>query len=64
MEITLRGECNVIRVMAHRNGSSKKDDKLSQEDISELSKFFYLLWQMDEKNKREGKYDNKQDERK
>lgn len=36
--------------------SVKKNTKLSQEDISELAKLFYLLWQMDKRNKQEGKY--------
>ena len=42
--------------MAHRNKQPKKETKLSQEDISELAKFFKLLMDMDEKNIREGKY--------
>lgn len=45
-----------MRVMAHRNKQPKKETKLSQEDISELAKFFKLLMDMDEKNIREGKY--------
>lgn len=45
-----------MRVMAHRNKQPKKETKLSQEDISELAKFFKLLMEMDEKNIREGKY--------
>lgn len=42
--------------MTHKNKPVKKNKKLSQEDISELAKLFYLLWQMDEKNICEGKY--------
>jgi len=45
-----------MRVMAHRKNQPKKETKLSQEDISELAKFFKLLMDMDEKNIREGKY--------
>lgn len=30
---------------------------LSEADIKQLADFFYLLWQYDERNKREGRYD-------
>lgn len=35
----------------------KADTKLSEEDIKQLADFFYLLWQCDERNKREGRYE-------
>lgn len=31
--------------------------ELSDEDIKKLAEFFYFLWQLDERNKREGRYD-------
>lgn len=43
--------------MAHRNKKEKENPKMSQEDISKLAKVFDLLFQMDRKNKLEGKYD-------
>lgn len=36
---------------------SEINDKLNDEDIKQLADFFYLLWQCDERNKREGRYD-------
>lgn len=47
-------ECNVMRVMTHRN--DQKNKKLSDEDVKQLADFFYLLWRCDERNKREGRY--------
>lgn len=38
--------------------------KLSDEDIKKLADFFYLLWQCDERNKREGRYDKNETEKK
>ena len=57
METTRLGECNVMGIMAHR--AEEKNEKLNEEDIEELAKFFYLLWQCDERNKREGRYGKK-----
>lgn len=36
---------------------SDENQKLSDEDIGELAKFFYLLMEIDMRNKQEGKYD-------
>lgn len=35
----------------------KSHTELSEQDIKQLADFFYLLWQCDERNKREGRYD-------
>lgn len=40
---------------------SEPSDKLSDTDIKQLAGFFYLLWQCDERNKREGRYDKTED---
>lgn len=46
----------MVRVMTHKNKQTKKKDKLPEEVVSGLAKIFELLFQMDERNKREGKY--------
>lgn len=38
----------------------EQEDELSKEDIKKLADFFYLLWQCDERNKREGRYEEKE----
>lgn len=43
--------------MTHKEKQIKKETKLPQEVIGDLAKIFELLFQMDERNKREGKYD-------
>lgn len=37
-------------------------DKLDEEDIKQLAAFFQLLYECDERNKREGRYDKKETE--
>lgn len=42
--------------MIHKDKQIKKKAKLSEEAVSDLAKIFELLFQMDERNKQEGKY--------
>jgi hypothetical protein len=41
-----------------------KEPELSKEDIAKLAEFFWFLYKLDQRNKREGRYDKKPDAKK